>query len=486
MRDEEAILRILSDENPWWARGSGKRTSVPQYRRRDFHILKRNLTGSRIIAVGGPRQVGKTTLLYQLIEEMLTSVEFDPRRVLYLAMDFPRLAQVTDEPLTDALDVYAERIIARPWRDLESTSYVFLDEVTKLRDWHRVLKGWFDRRLPLKFVVSDSSLPSLHKGIAESLIGRCDLFVVLPMKFVDVLMFHEGREEINDASLRLRSSFQESVRKGSPTTFLTACRAAAGRLAPMERRILAHLQSYIFTDGYPELLTTPGGATATRRLREYLDLIFARDLVQVFDIRNPRALSALVAFLADRTADRFDYTGLAKNVGLSPDATREYLDYLESSFVVLRSEFYTKSRASRLRKQKKLYFGNVGLANALTGNVGPQLFENREYLGRLIETLVADHSKRLLYSLHPEKDSTLFYWRNYRGQEVDMVLNVDGRPIPLEVKYQPRITNADRRPVLDFLSEEKKAPFGIIVTRETLGIDGDIVSVPLHLFLLMA
>lgn len=485
-RDETHLLRALADQNPWWASGTFPDALAPPFKRRDFYVLRNQLSDKRITAVAGPRQVGKTVLLYQLIQDLLVNGRKNPRNMLFLAMDFPQMRTPSGDAVTDALEIYSEQILTTPWRDLDDTCYVFVDEVAKLAGWDQILKGWFDRKLPIKFVVSDSSISAIQRGAATSLVGRCDIQLVLPMKFVDVLMFHEGREAFNDASLSLRKAFAKSVEKGAAAGFLRTCRLVSGQLAPYERKVRSRLQAYLYTDGYPELLSVEDWNLAGRRLREYVDLIFARDLLRFFEVRNPRALNALVGLIADQTGSRFDYSSLAKSVGLSPDGVREYLDYLESTLVVTRSEFWTKSRASRLRKQKKLYMANVGLANGLTGNVGPQLRQEPTYLGRLVETLVADHALRILYDLDPGRRPELFYWRNYRGQEVDIILKVGKRPIPLEVKYQERVTAADRRPVIDFLNEEESAPFGIIVTKDELGVDGDIVSVPLHTFLLMA
>ena len=205
------------------------------------------------------------------------------------------------------------------------------------------------------------------------------------MQFVDVLMYYEGRKESNLASLGLRDAFAKAVKNGAPHPFFKACQETEGRVAPHLRHILVRLQAYIATDGYPELLDTPDPSVVTRRLREYTDLVFARDLLGVFDIRNPRALNDLIGLLADQTANRFEYVGLAKIVGLSVDALRDYLDYLEASFLIIRSEFWTKSRA-----------------------------------------------------------------------------------------------------LLDFLTAHPTTPFGILVTKDTLGFRDKIVSIPLYLFLLMS
>jgi len=485
-KGEAHLLRMLTDQNPWWASGRVPDVLAPPFRRRDFYVLRGELSTERITAVVGPRQVGKTVLLYQTIQEILTADRKNPRNVLFLAMDFPQLQTGGGDAVTAALDVYSERIIATPWRELKDTCYVFLDEIAKLPDWDRILKGWYDRKLPLKFVISDSSHSAVRHGIETSLVGRCDVQLVLPMKFVDVLMFHEGREDYNDVSLSLRKAFAQSVEKGSPDGLLRALRLASGQLAPFERRVKSRLQQYLYTGGYPEFLRVEDLNLAGRRLREYVDLIFARDLLRFFDVRNPKALSAMVGLIADQTGQRFDYATLAKNVNLSPQVVREYLDYLESVLVVTRSEFWTKSRASRVRKQRKLYMANAALANGLTGNVGPQVLHEPSYFGRLIETVVADHALRLLFVMNPGQSPDLFYWRNYRGQEVDIVLRLGKRAIPLEVKYQEQVTPADRRPVIDFIEEEKSAPFGIIVTKDDLGVSDDVVAIPLFLFLLLA
>lgn len=482
---ETALLRILADENPWWETGKVPPALSRPFRRRDFYPLREQLDTALITAIAGPRQVGKTTLMYQLIEDLL-SRGTAPRSILFLAFDFPRLRAVTDDPITAALEAYALRVLGRPLEDASETVYVFLDEVAKQEGWHAVLKGWYDRRLPLKFVVSDSSHGDVQRGLAESLVGRCSVHVVLPMKFVDYLMFHEGRDDWNDASLRLREGLVASAEEGAPERLYEGFVRIRDRFVTGERRHLARLQEYILKDGYPELLGTIDWTYCTRRLREYASLIFARDLLRHFEVRDPRAMDELVVLIADQTAQRFDYAGLARAVGLNVETVRSYLHYLEGLFLVSSAEFFAPSRAARIRKQRKLYFANVGVANALTGRLGTSLFEVPEVLGRVVETLVHDHCKRLLFTLQPGSLPDLFYWRNYRRQEVDIVLPLRRRPIPIEVKYHAGIRPSDAGPLRDFLEEHDQAPFGLLVTKDALERWGRVVLVPLHWFLLAA
>src|SRR3990170_701296 len=481
--DEGRLLRILLEENPWWDTGQVEARMLPEFHRRDFYKLRDAFEEKPITAIVGPRQVGKTTVMYQLIADLLGK-GVAPENIMFLALDFPRLKQVDADPLSAAIELYLDEIVEMPLRSLRTRTYFFFDEVTKAPNWAETLKGWYDRKAPVKFFISDSSEPQVQSGTNSALIGRCSTRLMLPMKFVDYVMYKEGRELWNEVGLRLRDGLVVAIKTGDPAPFYEGASEARRRLRSNYRAAALHLRHYLLKDGFPEILDSDAWDAIGRRLREYVSLIFARDLLAHFKVRDPRALDELTALIADQTAQRFDYAGLAANAGISVDATKEYLHYLEATYLVSTSEFFAGSRAARLKKQRKLYLSNVGLGNALAGRLTPTLFHDGPSLGRVVETLVHDHCRRLLFTTGSQKASQLFYWRNYRGQEVDIVMKVLNRPVPLEVKYQPRITSADLGPALDFLEEFPKSPFGIVVTKETLERRGRVVLVPAPLFLL--
>ncbi len=485
----QRIIRILYDQNRWWSTQTVPNTLSKPFKRRDFYFLKDKILEKEITAVVGPRQVGKTTILYQLIEHLIKDRKVDPRRILYLSFDYPYLTTITETPMNDIFEIYSTQILHEPIQKLTNTIYVFLDEICKLEDWSRILKGWYDFKYPINFVVSDSSIADVTKGSSESLVGRINPYIMLSMKFIDVVKYHENDNDLdylfNKVNWDLRDSFRLSITTSNPKIFYDRIRNAYTKLVPYEDKLKIYLQEYFLKDGYPELLDIEPLTSCAEKLGNYLNLTLYKDIVRIFDVRDPKALEELVALLADASSQRANYDNLSKTLSIKRDTLIKYLDYLESIFLISRAEFYAKSRASRIRKQKKLYLSNVGMRNALIGILNEGLLRDNAELGKVAEILVHEHCKRLKFCLEPVSKPDLFYWRTTQGEEVDIILELFRKPVPIESKYSDDILKRDLKGLIQFL-KEYNSPFGVIITKNRFDLRENIIYMPLWLFLLMA
>lgn len=171
-------------------------------------------------------------------------------------------------------------------------------------------------------------------------------------------------------------------------------------------------------------------------------------------------------------------------VGLEQRTLVEYLHFLEEAFLISRASFYSRSRQSRLRKQKKLYVPNPGLLNVLRGRLDRSVLTSPEEIGLIVETVVHEHAKRLAFNLGEGRGPEVYYWRNRRGQEVDVVIEVGGQPLPIEVKYRAE-PHQHLEGIRCFI-EEKRAPLGLVITKEVLELSPPLVFVPLADFLMLA
>jgi hypothetical protein len=446
-------------------------------------ILEREIT-----AIVGPRQIGKTTILYQLIEHLIKDKKVDPKRILYLSFDYPYLTTITEKPVNDIFEIYPTQILHEPVQKLNGTIYVFLDEICKLKDWSRILKGWHDLKYPINFVVSDSSIADVLKGNSESLVGRISPYTMLSMKFVDMVMYH-GKDNnldrlFNKVNWNLRDAFRISIKRSDSKTFYNEIRDAYTTLVPYEDKLKIHLQEYLLKDGYPELLDIEALTSCAEKLRTYLNLTLYKDIVRIFGVRDPKALEELVTLLADTSSQHVNYDSLSKTLSIKSDTLKTYLNYLESTFITSRAEFYAKSRASRIRKQKKIYLSNVGLRNALIGALNEGLLRDNVELGKVAEILVHEHCKRLKFCLEPGFKPELFYWRTTQGEEVDIVIELFRKPVPIESKYSNDIRRRDLKGLYQFLKEYEES-FGIVITKDRFDLRENIIYVPLWLFLLM-
>lgn len=470
----------MHDQNPWWRGDAVPPSLSKRFPRRDFFVLRDLLDDPGVTVVYGPRQVGKTTLLYQLIQHLVQEKQVEPKRVLFFSFDYLAPVVGSGTSVADLVDLYGEAVLGRPIsRDGEKV-YVFLDEVAREDGWSRSVKGLVDQRLGLKMVLSDSTQSLLQTGLARDLVGRHDARLVLPLKFIDFFAFRRKDTDLSRSMLAHRDRVAAALRGGSPAKTLQAFRGAQRALAPLQRSLAAELNRYLLIDGFPALVETTDYRDAARVLRRYVELTLYKDVVRIFEVRNPATLEALAALVADHSSDRMSNQSLARTLKIREETLGDYLRYLRSVFMVAESEFYTKSRSKRIRRPRKLYLRDCGLRNAIAGSLDRTSLADATLMGRITETAIADHSMRLAF--HLNGSSSLRYWQDKNGHEVDIVIEAGKRPIGIESKSGRSVAAEDLRGVASFL-EEHTGSLALVVTKDRLERKGRVVMVPLPTFL---
>jgi predicted AAA+ superfamily ATPase len=146
------------------------------------------------------------------------------------------------------------------------------------------------------------------------------------------------------------------------------------------------------------------------------DYLF-KDLFLFGDIRNSFAFEKLVKLLALRIGNEISYTELAKEVGVSRVTIYNYVNLLEQAFIVFRLTPLYTNKTKEINKNHKIYFYDLGIRNALIGNVDP--IDIRPDKGAIFENFfIAEKIKERAYS---RRSSTIHFWRNRQGSEVDFV-----------------------------------------------------------------
>jgi predicted AAA+ superfamily ATPase len=177
--------QILRELNPWWREPGTVRPDPPPFRRPLVADLLKRLQRPRglIEVVRGPRQVGKTTGIYQIIQDLIRSGA-RPRDILFVSFD---LELLREEPaaLRSILSWFEGEVRRRPLRT-GRPSYVFLDEVHKLRRWHEDVKHVGDT-YPLRMLLTGSSSVLVARGGRESLAGRVFTTELPAFSFREVL-----------------------------------------------------------------------------------------------------------------------------------------------------------------------------------------------------------------------------------------------------------------------------------------------------------
>jgi len=399
---EKAVIeKSLYFHNPWWREKKVPAEFLPPFQRPIISQLKHYLESlERVIVIKGPRRAGKTTLLYQIVEYLMAK-GVNPFNILFLSFDDLHLR----EELEEILHLY-ERIRGRTLKEPEV--FCFLDEVHFLQDWSFTVKKYFDKRYPIKFLVSNSAASLFRKSL-ESLAGRTVEEVILPFTFKEFALY----------ALRDNEGFFEFLRED--------------RLAAYENELQILFGKYVSRGGFPHLLETEEPALWQKLLREdVLEKVIYRDLVQLYGVRDPEKLEKTFLYLARITGQLLNISGLAKNVGVSRQHLEKYIHYLEQAYLIFLLHRYSGSPAKTVRSATKLHLIDSGLCQAL-GMDSHQDF--------IIESVIARH----LYS----SDRHIFYYRNL--SEVDLVSVEQEEVTPVEIKNKERPGKADFKGLVSFM-----------------------------------
>jgi len=483
------ILRILRVFNPWWE--AGKIENVEPFQRLDFFAIKNRLNDAEIVTLVGARQVGKTTMMEQLVENLL-SVE-DPMRIFFIRADNAGLNAVSKSPIEDSLQVYQEYVLKEEISKINRRIFVLIDEVQKVENWAQSVKSWYDINKKIKFIISGSSSAKIIMDSTRPFVGRAVTQILVPFKFVEAVRYDKFVSEkkdydINSTKKILKSGLADILKKkdiseadinGLYSKFQDAYR----QLAIEEPHFKALLASYMIKGGYPKAVKELEFKKCVESLTtNYRDVINS-DIKQAYSIRKPQLMEAVLVYLARNTSSMLKAETIARDLEENSAIIKEYIGFLRDTFIISVSENFRHGRSKLVKKKiKKFYMNDVGLRNVINNSFAESVIQDGNELGKLAETIVFNHCLRLKFALTGKAMPDMFYWRE-NDEEIDIILDCMEHVLPVEVKYRNRIDKSDIKAIRDFV-ENGQAPFGIVVTADKLDKNGKLIFIPLWLFLL--
>lgn len=352
--------------------------------------LRRQLEVMPAVAITGARQTGKSTLARTLPNGSRRFLSLDDLDVLEQARRDPTALVAGQQPVT-------------------------LDEIQREPNLLLAIKNEIDRhRIPGQFLLMGSADLLMTGHVSESLAGRAGYLSLWPMT---------RREQLGLGTCGL----WEDLLTADHRSWIDMIRATD--VPSEEWRALA------WRGGFP----TPAVHLTTAEQRAiwfegYVRTYLERDLQELASIAALPDFRRLMRAACLRIGNVVNQSELGRDVALPQPTVHRYLNLLETSHMLVRLPAYAVHRTKRLIKSPKLYWGDVGLALHLAGLADPA--------GAHLENLV-------LHDLLAWRDARarrpeLLYWRTTTGQEVDFVIEIDGRLQPIEVKalQHPRMRDA--------------------------------------------
>ena len=393
-------------------------------------LIERALATMPVVVLMGARQTGKSTL-----------ARIPPRaddRSYVTLDDFDVLEQARTSP--------SDLVRRAP--------LLTLDEVQREPAVLLAVKAVVDEdrpRRPGRFLLTGSANLLLMAGVSETLAGRATYVPLWPFT---------RREQLGLGTAGIWSEFLAT----SPEHWHDLVGSQA---APHEDWSALALRG-----GYP----TPAVELEDRAGRElwydgYVRTYLERDLQMLASVDNVVDFRRLMRAACLRLGGLLNQTDLARDVGLPRQTASRYLGLLETSYQLIRLEPYSVNRTKRLAKTPKLYWSDTGLAAHLAGVT--------ELTGSYLENLVLGDLTAWRDASEPRAE--ILFWRTHSGEEVDFLIEVGGRLLPIEVKAAGRVTPRDARHLQTFRAEYGDAVLGGLVLyggEEVFWLAEGILAVP--------
>lgn len=342
------------------------------------------LYSDKIISLIGVRRCGKTSILYNMIEELRRSI--DPKNIVYINFEDDRLFGSKLSDLDEMIEGYFELYPDK--RD--EKVYLFFDEVQNIFGWEVFIRRIYDT-LNVQITITGSSSKLLSSEIATSLRGRTLTYEIFPFSFKEYLRF-------KNITVNLNSSKSLSYIKNS-------------------------FEEYLVSGGFPETIGEDG-SIQKRILSDYVNLIVYKDIIERYNISNTILLKHLIKYTFVNIATSISITKLyndfkSNGFKLGKETLFDYFGYLEEAYALFSVPIFRSSVREEQRNPKKIYAIDNGLRAVYDASFSPdyaKLYEN------------------LVFLALRSKTSDIYYVKEH--QEIDFYCVINGEKKLINVSYE--------------------------------------------------
>ncbi len=364
------IKEILVESNKWW-----KTSFTIDYKEREeYKQISKFIPLPQIIALTGLRRVGKTTLMFKILQDHIKK-GFDSKNILYFSFD-----EFRETDIKEILNEYENIMEKKPENE---KILLLLDEIQKLENWEEKLKRIYDTYSKnIKIIISGSESLFIKKKSKETLAGRIFEFKIEPLSFQEFLIFREK----NFQNIKL-----------------------------YEKELSNLFNEYIVTQGFPELVNIKEKVIIKKYIKESIvEKIIYQDIPKLYKIKDVSILEAILNIIMEEPGQIIELSNLGAELQISRQTLSNYMHYLEESFLIRKLYNYSRNRRKVERKLKK-YYPTIISPNLLFKE--DNYSKSKAFEGVIVNQLNAE-----------------YFWRDPYKNEVDVVM-ADQKPEPIEIKY---------------------------------------------------
>ncbi len=381
---------------------------MPSIKRTLSKSITRVSKGFKVLLLTGPRQVGKTTLLQNI----------DQKKRSYVTLD----------DLTQRVSALSD-----PAGFIQGLKLpVLIDEVQYAPNLFPYIKIAVDRSQKTgEFWLTGSQQFEMMKNVTESLAGRIGILQLQGITLAE----EQGR--ITD------------------TAFLPEANLLKKRRKSAQPLTMHQTFQKIWRGSYP-VIVMQNARNWEQFYDSYVSTYIQRDVQDYLGIKSKATFLKFMQISAARTGQLINYADMAADIGVSQITIKSWINVLQASGIVILLQPYYKNQTKRLVKTPKLYFMDTGLCSFLTGWLNPEVLERGAMSGAILETYVV--SEIIKSYLHHGRTPRVYFYRDNKKNEVDLLIEENGMLYPIEIKKTASPSRIDCK-AFDYLNGVK-TPLG--------------------------
>lgn len=508
---EEEVIRVFSEYNYWWKTKSVKKENLKNIKRRAFYDAKNAFLNSdirRFVLLSGTRRVGKTTIMYQIINELLKK-GVNEKNILYISLDNPILKTYEINKL---IEIYINYVLPK------GEIYLFLDEIQSSNNWDAWLKVFYDSNKNWNILATGSASTKLEKGSVESGVGRWINLTVPTLSFYEYCeLLYEENEITGEDILNIIKDLSNDVRKEllkakdteEITSIFTNYKSVIGnikkqipkdlKITDLEKMSTEELKSlinilepikedfnrYLFIGGFPEAVKITDDVAMQKILREDLvEKAIKNDIPETFRVRNISTLENIFTYLCYESGNIISYNKIARTLEeVSVPTVQDYIGLLEKANLIYISSPLNEGGVKILKSNPKIYIVDSAIRNAVLMKQNYSLSSTE--LGYVVETAVYRH----IHTYMEKITGNIGFFRDKKGKEIDVVTNSVKENMYIEVKYREKTNIEKDNPI--FTKKDKTDRLFVITKNdldsEVIELDNKkkLVKIPAYAFLFL-
>jgi len=370
-----------------------------------------SLQRKEILILKGVRRCGKTTILKQLIQHLIKEKNIKKENIIYVNFDdFNFIPHLSLELLELMMST----------RNKHEKQYIFLDEVQKIPNFESWLKTYYDREFDAKFVISGSNASLLAKDLGTLLTGRNLTHEIFPLSYSEFKTLKANAE----------------------------------------------LKEYLEFGGFPEVVLAEDKEEKLNILRNYINDIINKDILQRRNIRDPKKLLTFAQYILNNPGIKLSINKLSKKTNLSKDSVAKYIEYMIDAYILIEVNYFSYSVKAKFHQTQspKYYSLDNGFYRVNT---------TRNQVGNQTENSVAIKIR--------QEDNNISYWSEGES-EVDFVINNKA----INVTVAKEIPSRELKGLNDLKEKKKQIKKFFLINPEKEGKEEGIKFITIEEFLLIA